>query len=221
MTERELEHTLALYAGTVTFVDRWVGVLLDRIRELGIYENSLIMFTSDHGEPFGEHGVVRKARPGGHEELAHIPWIVRHPEGQGRGKRFAGFVQTPDLMPTVLESLGIEIALGVPYASPGARAMPQDIVTRGEKQPFTGRSLLPILRGETDSIRDFAVTAHHKVHWTIRTEEWTYILYFNGMPPELYNRNCDPTEQHNIWETDRNVADELEIRLRRFAAQTQ
>jgi len=218
MTERELEHTLALYAGTVTFVDKWVGVLLDRIRDLGLFENSLIMFTSDHGEPFGEHGVVRKARPGGHEELGHIPWIVRHPGGHGCGEHFAGFVQTPDLMPTVLEALGIEFEPGVPHAAPGSSAMPQDIVRRGEKQPFTGRSLLPILRGETDSVRDYAVTAHHKVHWTIRMEEWTYILYFNGLPPELYNRRCDSTERHNLWETQRKVADQLELRLRRFAA---
>jgi len=221
MTPRELEHTFALYAGTVTFVDKWVGVLLDRVRELGLLDNSLIMFTSDHGEPFGEHGMVRKVRPGGHEELAHIPWIVRHPDGIGRGERFPGFVQPPDLMPTVLDALGIEIELGVPYAAPGARPMPQDIVTHGEKHSFTGKSLLPILAGETNSVRDFTVTARHKAYWTIRTEEWTYILYFNGMTPELYNRSRDLLEKNNLYESHREIADELELRLRRFAAQSQ
>jgi arylsulfatase A-like enzyme len=86
MTPDELRHTRALYAGEVTLVDRWVGILLDRMRELGIYDNSLIMHVSDHGEPFGEHGIVRKARPWDYEELVHIPWIVKHPLGWGRAR---------------------------------------------------------------------------------------------------------------------------------------
>ena len=71
-------------------VDRWLGVLLDRIRDLGLYDNSLIAFTSDHGEPFGEHGIVRKAQPWGYEELAHIPWLIRHPEAWAPGSATPG-----------------------------------------------------------------------------------------------------------------------------------
>ena len=102
ITPRELEHTMALYAGEITFLDKWVGIPLDRIRDLGLWDDTLLMLTSDHGEPFGEHGYVRKVRPYSYEELVHIPWIVRHPEGCGAGKRFDALVQTTDLMPTIL-----------------------------------------------------------------------------------------------------------------------
>jgi len=218
MTEEELKHTLALYSGEITFVDKWVGILLERIREMGLYDNSLIMFTSDHGEPFGEHGIIRKAQPWNYEELAHIPWLIRHPQGLGKGKRFSGLVQPPDLMPTVLEALGISTKLTLPYLAPIKHTFPQDIVTSKAESKLTGRSLLPILTGERESIRDFAVTAHYGAQWSIRTENWSYLLNIKGeKQPELYNRKTDLKEQNNLWESNKRVGDELELCLRRFA----
>jgi arylsulfatase A-like enzyme len=203
MTEEELRHTKALYAGEVTFVDTWLGVLLDRIRDLGLYDNSLIVFMSDHGEPFGDHGIVRKSRPWNYEELAHIPWLMRMPEGLGQGERFASFIQPPDLMPTILEMLGISTPLTLPYT--------------GNERDLAGRSLLPLLNGETDSIRDFAVTAHYGKQWGYRTDRWTYLYNLDGSRPELYDRQADPREQHDLWAAHQEVGDALELRLRRFA----
>jgi len=217
MTEEELKHTRALYSGEVSFVDRWIGVLLDRIRDLGLYDNSLIMFTSDHGEPFGEHGIVRKAQPWNYEELAHIPWLIRHPEGWGRGERFSCFVQPPDLMPTVLETLGFSDDLVLPYLAPVRHTFPQDVVINNAEATLTGRSLLPILAGESESVRDFAITAHYGAQWSIRTEQWAYLFNLDGRPSELYNRTSDLAEQSDVWASHRAVGDELELRLRRFA----
>jgi len=218
MTEEELKHTLALYAGEVTFVDKWIGILLETIRELGLYENSLIIFMSDHGEPFGEHGIIRKARPWNYEELAHIPWLIRHPEGLGKGKRFSSFVQPPDLMPTILDVLGIHGKLILPYLAPVKHTFPQDIVISECEVELTGRSILPILTGAKESIRDFAVTAHYGAQWSIRTDEWTYLMNLHGdRKPELYHRKTDPKEQSNVWESNKKVGDELELCLRRFA----
>jgi arylsulfatase A-like enzyme len=192
ITPEELNHTFALYKGKITFIDKWIGKLLDRIRELGLFDNSIVMFTSDHGEPFGEHGVVRKSRLEGHEELAHIPWVVRHPE-VGHGERSEALVQTPDLMPTVLDAAGVEA-----------------------KQTFTGTSLMPILEGQKESVRDFAVTSSLQKSRTIRTPEWTYIMYLDGDSPELYDRKNDPTEQRNVLAEHKGIADALELQLRRF-----
>jgi len=218
MTPDELKHTLALYAGEVSFVDKWVGVLLDRVRELGLWDNSLIMFTSDHGEPFGEHGIVRKARPWGYEELAHIPWIVRHPGGVGAGQRCPAFVQPPDLMPTVLDLLDIPPQLTLPFKAPVRLTFPQDRIVASRDITLHGHSMLPLLRGEADRIRDFAVTAHHKAEWTIRTDEWTYLLpLVANRQPELYHRKTDLAEQHNVVADHADVADALELTLRRFA----
>ena len=218
MTEEEVAHTAALYAGEVTFVDRWLGILLDRIREAGLYDNSLIMFTSDHGEPFGEHGIIRKAQPWNYEELAHIPWLIRHPQGLGGGKRFLGFVQPPDLMPTVLEALGISTKLELHYTGPVKHTFPQDIVKSKAEIVLTGRSLLPLLAGETESIRNFAITAHYGAQWSIRTQEWSYLLNIGDERwPELYNRKTDLKEQNNLWGSNKKVGDNLELCLRRLA----
>ncbi|NPV54241.1 MAG: sulfatase [Firmicutes bacterium] len=218
MTHRELEHTKALYAGEVSFVDKWVGILLDRIRELGIYDNSLIMFTSDHGEPFGEHGIIRKALPWNYEELAHIPWLIRHPEGWGAGKRFPAFVQPPDLMPTILDALRIDRHLELPFLAPVKLTFPQDIIVSKREIDLDGKSLLPIMRGEVESIRDFAVTAHHNAQWGIRTRDWTYLHPVDPQwKPEFYNRRQDRGEQHNLISSETEVADALELKLRRFA----
>jgi len=218
MTERELQHTRALYAGEVTFVDQWVGVLLQAIRELGLYENSLIMHTSDHGEPFGEHGIVRKAQPWGYEELARIPWLVRHPGGLGAGQRYRAFAQPPDLMPTVLEFLGVPAELTLPYLAPVKLTFPQDIAVSSRQVRLTGQSLLPLLRGEVEQLRDCAVTGHHQAEWVIRTEEWSYFLPLQpNRPRQLYHRATDRAEQVNVLEAHREVGDALELKLRRFA----
>jgi len=217
MTEDELRHTHALYAGNITFVDKWIGLLLDCIKDLGLYDNSLIMFTSDHGEPFGEHGIIRKARPWLYEELVRIPWLIRHPEGLGEGQRFSCFVQPPDLLPTILDALNIQTQPipPSPYALsyiPGFESREQT-----EKLQFTGRSLLPVLSGEKKDIRDFVVSGYHGKQWAIRTNQWTYLYNLDGAKPELYDRKNDPQEKNDIWDTNKQIGAELEERLKRFA----
>ncbi|HOX39540.1 MAG TPA: sulfatase [Candidatus Brocadiia bacterium] len=222
MTDRELRHTKALYAGEVTFVDKWVGVLLDRIRELGLFENTMIVFTSDHGEPFGEHGIIRKARPWGYEELAHVPLIIHHPAGEGAGRRFPGFVQPPDLMPTILDAMGIKSELVLSYTAPVKHAFPQDIVIDSKGVTPDGLSLIPMLRGDVSSIRDYAITAHCNAQWALRTADWTYLHEVRGdRPCELYDRRTDRAEQTNLIGGNTDVADALELKLRRLAGAMQ
>jgi len=217
MTEEEVRHTHALYAGNVTFVDKWIGTLLDCIKQTGIYDNSLIMFTSDHGEPFGEHGIIRKARPWIYEELSRIPWLIRHPGGLGRGQRFSSFVQPPDMLPTILDILNIE-TIPVP-PSPFALSYMPGAETRDDRHnlQFTGSSLVPMLSGKTEKIRDCVVTGYHGKQWGFRTDQWTYLFNLDGTRPELYDRKKDPQEQNNLWQTHKEIGNEMEVHLRRFA----
>jgi len=219
MSEAELKHTRALYAGEVTFVDKWIGILLDRIRELGLWENSLIVFTSDHGEPLGEHGYVRKAFPRNYEELAHVPLMVRHPKGTGAGKRFQAFVQPPDLLPTILDLKGIpKEGLRLDYRAPVKLTFPQDVVVQSENVRLTGQTFLPILEGRAEAIRDFAITAHHNAQWSIRTKEWAYLYHLNKKTPnELYDRAKDRAETKNVLAEYKETADALEKKLLAFA----
>src|SRR5262245_2007233 len=82
LSEAELFRLRRTYAGTVTLVDRWLGVLFEALHRLGRMDDTLLIFTSDQGEPLGEHGYVRRFRPWLHEELIHTPLIVRLPRAQ-------------------------------------------------------------------------------------------------------------------------------------------
>lgn len=223
MTQEEVQRTKDLYAGEVTFVDKWVGVLLDTIKDTGIDDNTMIMHTTDHGEPFGDHGFIRKARPHNYEELIHIPWIVRPPDLINRGIQIDAIVQTVDMLPTILEFLDIRSdKLTLKFTEPDQSGksdniFPQDLVTRQQRQVLGGCNLMPLIEGKADHVRDIAFGGHHNREWYARTKEWTYLLPIDGSKsPELYFRDNDPMEQHNVISENPEIASGLELELRRF-----
>lgn len=193
LTERELQHILALYAGEITIVDKWVGAFLDAARELGFFDNSLIIFTTDHGEPFGEHGIIRKCRPWCHEELVHIPWLLRLPDGTGHGQRISALIETCDMAPTILDFLHIDVP-----------------------EHMHGQSLLPLIRGQIDGLREYAYSGYFNQQWSIRSHEWSLLVPLDDSPKELYHRRTDPKEQNNLASQRGEVVDRLELELRRF-----
>jgi arylsulfatase A-like enzyme len=227
LSKDELNHCRALYAGEVTLVDRWIGMLLEKIEDLGLMEETAIIFTSDHGFYHGEHGLIGKSiiqrmASGStplYEEVSRVPLIIYHPEVKG-GRRYEALVQSPDITATILEILE-------------ARSLPS----------MHGRSLLPLLRGEEEPWREIAVTSPSIIHGpvsgqriTVTTRDWALIytgqveeaLRDNpGRRPnlerlekisgkirnELYNLRKDPKEEKNVFEEERDVAEELHAKL--------
>lgn len=218
MTPEEVSHTKALYAGEVTLVDKWIGMLIEKLRELELYDNTLIIYMSDHGEPFGEHGYIRKAKPYNYGYLVNIPWIIKHPEGIGRRKRIRAIVQTVDLMSTILDFLNISTEkLELPFLAPTRRMFPQDIVVSSRRVNLHGSSLIPLMDGEVEKVRDYAYIGHYGRQWSIRNHEWSYHLTIDGSkPPELYNVKRDPGEQENLISDETDAAKDLELELRNF-----
>lgn len=161
-TEEELHHIRMLYAEKVTCVDKWVGKLLDHIKSKGLYQNTMIILTSDHGEPLGNgrhgHGIMRKCRPWPYEELVHIPLIIRAPDMEA-GKRIKSFASTVDFAPTMLDFL--------------------DIKDEKRMADIQGKSLLPLIRGEVDQIRDWAIAGYYGFSWSLITENWSYIHWLH------------------------------------------
>jgi len=142
-TEEQLHHIRMLMAEKITMVDKWVGKLLDKIKALGLWDNTLIILTSDHGHPTGHgehgHGIVRKVRPWPYEELAHIPLLVRLP-GVGEGTRNASFVQSVDIAPTIMDYLKTE-RQATQY---GKHVLDENI----SGVDMQGESLLPLVCGK-------------------------------------------------------------------------
>jgi arylsulfatase A-like enzyme len=196
LTPEELHHIKKLYAGKVTLCDRWVGFFLDEVRRMGLYDNTMIIYTSDHGEPFGEHGYIKKAEPGLYEELVRIPLIIRHPQGVGAGKRFDALVETPEIFATIVDFLKV-----------------------GKPPRIHGESLLPMMAGQAAKIRDYAYMGYFKRTWRVNDKNWSFVLSLEkGRPNELYNLKEDPEEKKNLVETEKQKGMELELELRRFVA---
>jgi arylsulfatase A-like enzyme len=197
--EAELLRLRRTYAGTVTLVDRWLGTLFDALKAQGRSDDTLVLFTSDQGEPLGEHGYIRRFRPWLYEELVHTPLIVRMPGGRFGGTRHQAIVQTVDLLPTVLAALGLR-----------------------RPEQVQGHDLLPLIRGEQTKVRDYACMGMDVEEFAIRTHNWHLIVPIDQEPddpprrPELYRKPEDRWDQNDVAEQFPEVADQLELALRRF-----
>jgi len=202
LSEAELFRLRRTYAGTVTLVDRWLGELFEALRRMGRMDDTLLIFTSDQGEPLGEHGYVRRFRPWLYEELIHTPLVIRLPGGKFGGGRHQALVQTVDLLPTILGALGVQ---------PGENL----------DQPIHGHDLLPLIQGEQTKVRDYACMGMDVEEFAIRTHHWHLIVPVVSDPDEprsseLYRKPEDRWEQNNVIEQHPEIADQLELALRRF-----
>ena len=108
LTKRELQRMKARYAGEVTMADRWLGNFLDKMRGLGLMENTLLVFLSDHGVAHGEHGYAGKPPYVLWPEVTDVPFLIRHPRGKRADQTSDYHASTHDVAPTVLGFLGIE-----------------------------------------------------------------------------------------------------------------
>lgn len=225
MSAAEHNHVRALYAALVTVVDRWLGRLLEKMAALGLDKNTLLLFYTDHGHLFGEHNL--QGKPTGplgslYEPTVRLPLLIRHPDGVGAGKRIQGIAQHPDLLPTVLEFLGIPTP-----------------------DTVHGTSLWPLIRGETDDLRQFAVSGRYSrllntgpgaaprrpdaetfdgaagvateaEPLTLTTREWAYICPPRGATRELYHLETDPDQTDNVLQRHPRVAADLHAKLLSF-----
>lgn len=190
MTREEVDHVRALYAGLVTFVDARIGKFLEKVTALGLMKNTVIVFVADHGTMMGEQNQLHKGETRIRTQVTHVPLAIYHPRQQWEGRRIKGFVQHTDLMPTLLDILGVENPARV-----------------------TGESLHALIDSRRDSRRDTIVTSWGE-HAAVRTPEWLYIGRWSPGPAfeELYDLRSDPYEL-------RNVADEHAGAVRDFRKQ--
>ncbi len=175
-TEEQIRYIRGLYAGEAAFVDHCFGKLFEALEELGYYDDSIIILLADHGHPLADHGKFLKGTDRMYNELLKVPFMVRLPGGEG-ARRTRALVQFPDVLPTILDLLGL----------------------KNNTHSMHGKSFLPVLTGETDKHRKAIITGYHEgIDRCIRDEEWSYIQRPEGEKDELYNLVKDPKEQNNL-----------------------
>ena len=103
----DLEYIVGLYDGCINYVDDLLAEFFENLKDRGIYDDTLIVVTSDHGEEFLDHGGFMH-RQQGYEEIIHIPLIIKFPGNAFAGVRVAHLATMTDVMPTVLDVVGIE-----------------------------------------------------------------------------------------------------------------
>lgn len=174
MTDKELAHMRALYAGEVTLVDNWFGKFFDRLGELGLLEESLVVVVSDHGHQLGEHGISGKLPAGMYSELMDCVLMVRHPEGVGAGQRCNALVQHHDIYATLMSYAGVEPAPGM-----------------------DGHDLMPLIEGKVSQVRDYATCGYILNAWC-RAHDHVLICRTTGEEPQLFDMKNDPQQRVNI-----------------------
>jgi arylsulfatase A-like enzyme len=104
-TPQELAFLKAQYMGKTTMADRWLGVLLAKLDELNLWQDTMVILTTDHGHDLGERGAFGKQFPH-YDSHANIPLMIWHPAHQGNGRRIGELTQTVDLFATLIEAAG-------------------------------------------------------------------------------------------------------------------
>ena len=210
-TPAELRNMRANYAGEVTLVSKWIGMLLRKLADCGIYDDSFIIFATDHGMYLGEHDRTGKTNLHEdddrgvwplYEEITHIPLMIKPPHCEG-GVRRDEVVQPPDICATVLEAARVEV--------PGDMA---------------GRPLQSLLGGDdVDWPRECAVSAagsgaglQSSSPLTVTDGEWSLHLGCDRAP-ELYRVSADPAQQHESAEANPAEVRKLHAALMGLLAQ--
>lgn len=172
-----------LYDGNLAYVDAHVGTLVDSLRTEGLLEKTIIVLISDHGEAFWEHG----RRGHGHapyEELVHVPFLVYLPTvPELAGTRVAEPVELVDLMPTLLELMGVP----------------------AESLDLVGRSLVDAMlagRGDPDRAIHSRSNRTTKPVYSIRLGSWKWLFHVESGDQELYDLRADPGEQVDLVAAD-------------------
>jgi len=176
VTPDKLSRIIGKYYGFITLIDEEIGRILDTLKKAGKYEETLIVFTADHGSTVGSHGAWDKGQ-GMYDCITRIPFIISHPSLKSRVSD--AFVSLVDLAPTFLD------LAGQPHGD------------------MDGRSLMPILTGDADSVReDYIITESFGLYapcWMrmVRTPTTKYIFSTVG-DDEFYDLANDPWETENI-----------------------
>jgi len=214
---KQIEYFKTVYDGSVKFVDQALSTVIDSLKDQKLYDNTMIVVTSDHGEEFWEHYPIDSAEQGHSffDEMLHVPLIIKFPNQKFAGKRFKEIVSLVDIVPTVLDTLKI---------------------SADDLKPV-GQSLVPYLQSEEQRSRLEQITyssfpLHGPMRYSVRTDRYQYIYApipqavfgiesaLTDLPQHaLYDLKADPNAQINIVAEDSKSKRRLEKEMGKFRKQ--
>ena len=183
--DRDMQHLVDLYDDEIRYFDGQFSRLVASLRQDDLLDRSLLIFTSDHGEEFLEHGHVGHCR-GVWDTLTRVPLFVRFPSATD-GRRIDAAVQLVDILPTVLDELEIE----------------------GATIPFEGTTLRPLLEGG-EAAREFAFTDQSRYR-AADDGRWQLILDGVESSATLYDLRADPLEQRDLYTQNQSQAERMGV----------
>jgi arylsulfatase A-like enzyme len=182
----DYQYIQSLYSAEVNYVDNFLGHLFQKLKNLGIYDQTLIVFLSDHGESLGEHGYI------GHNQVydvqLHVPLIL-HVPGM-TSEQINAPIESLDVMPTIFELLGID----------------------SQKASFQGRSLMPLIRKKENFDENRPLISEEIGRVRVRIGDWALIFAPDkSSHEELYHLKLDPLELRNLAKQDAKRVEQMKI----------
>lgn len=176
MSPDEVERCEALYFGFVTFVDRWIGYLLDAMDALHLWDDTIVIFLTDHGTEVMDKGMFGKAADRLYPFNTQLNWLIRHPDGP-RGKICDAWTQNHDFLPTLLSLLGIE------------------------HPPLDGHNVWKVATDGALSVRDHVTTGWGR-YACVRDAQWTVHLNVAAddfaETAHVFDLQADPDEDNDV-----------------------
>ncbi|NOU91735.1 sulfatase-like hydrolase/transferase [Paenibacillus sp. LMG 31456] len=195
LSEYDRKQIVATYYGMISMMDKYIGSILDKLEDLGLADNTIVVFTTDHGHFFGQHGLQYK---GGfhYEDLIKVPFIVRYPGQVPAGHQSEAIQSLVDLAPTFLSFAGLD----VPYSMSG---IDQSKVWRGLDSQARDHALCEFRHEKT--------TIHQK---TYIDKRYKITVYYNQTYGEIFDLQEDPGEINNLWDAPASASLKTELLLK-------
>jgi arylsulfatase A-like enzyme len=206
ISEEDLEILTGLYDGMLSYIDKCLENLIGNLKKLKIFDDSLIILTSDHGDSLGEHNLLFHTF-GLYEGVIRVPLIMKLPGRNEKPARLSHLVQTLDIFPTITKYLGIEDerirqqVQGESLLDPAKRRA--FVVSERRNVQTDG-----IQRGVLERLHQPDVQKHLEDLIAIRSQEYKFIWSSKGRH-QLYNLVRDPAEENNLFQKEPGIVEKM------------
>lgn len=191
-----LKKKAALYAGMISFIDYHIGRILAELKTKGIDDNTVVIFTTDHGDYLGNHGFWGKGLPS-YEDVHRVPFIVRHPNVKTPGEYSDSYQSLVDIGTTSLCLAGIDIP-------PLQQGVDQTESWKNVNRSARNWAMIELRQCEARFMQK-----------TFLHDNWKIVVYHGGEFGEMYDLDNDPNQYNNLWDNPQYINEQSEL-LKRF-----